>query len=314
MKCVNCSNDVQFGFNFCPYCGEDIPKGKTCESCGMPMDKSFKFCPDCGNASTRDKNSGAAIKDSVIKTGEFVGRDKIIVGEGTGRATKSGLFCTNCRRLLKDDYFKCKQCEELYCILCYGSPEEGLCNACFPEKTEGNCFNESVSPSPQFPQKTTRLYTLRKNSITVLENDDFQLDFLLDGNNRPLNYLTNDYHDNEDGTVTDQATGLIWQKTGSSPVNYKAAQQYISTLNGKGFAGYNDWRLPTVTELMSLLEPSKKNGSLFIDPVFNIKQTVCWSCDKASPGRAWHVNFGNGSVIWHNAETNCYVRGVRCRQ
>ena len=81
----------------------------------------------------------------------------------------------------------------------------------------------------------------------------------------------NNFKDNNDGTITDQATGLIWQKSGSwKRINRKKADAYIHELNGKRFAGRSNWRLPTVEELASLIERSPSGHYWFyIDPMFD---------------------------------------------
>jgi len=63
-------------------------------------------------------------------------------------------------------------------------------------------------------------------------------------NKNDAGYFPNDFVDNGDGTVTDRATGLMWQKAGSpSAMRYWSTQKYVSGLNKQTFAGYNDWRV-----------------------------------------------------------------------
>ncbi len=53
--------------------------------------------------------------------------------------------------------------------------------------------------------------------------------------------------------VIDRATELTWQRSGSSDaITYNEAKKYIHELNKQKFAGYNDWRFPTLDEAMSL--------------------------------------------------------------
>jgi hypothetical protein len=117
--------------------------------------------------------------------------------------------------------------------------------------------------------------------------------------------FNNDFVDNGDGTVTDRATGLLWQRSGSSrSVTWRRAELYIDKLNRNQFAGYSDWRLPTIDELASLLEESQKD-EFHIDPVFDRKQERCWSSDSrpdplyGSMGLfvTWIGNFSNGRII-----------------
>jgi hypothetical protein len=63
------------------------------------------------------------------------------------------------------------------------------------------------------------------------------------------------YRDNGDGTVTDLNTGLMWQQGfAEDKLTYDEALSYVSTMNSQRLAGYNDWRLPTIKQLYSLID------------------------------------------------------------
>lgn len=126
---------------------------------------------------------------------------------------------------------------------------------------------------------------------------------------------------NGDKVVTDHATGLMWHQNGSKKyvilplfrLNVKKAKRWVKKINKKGYAGYYDWRLPTVEEATSLLESSKKNGDLYIDTVFSKKQSVIWTCDIYGWAGAWYVDFIDGLIIvdWDDTTSGFYVRPVR---
>lgn len=117
--------------------------------------------------------------------------------------------------------------------------------------------------------------------------------------------FVNDFIDNNDGTVTDQATGLIWQKSGSSDLlDNWGANRYVKQLNNQRFASYSDWRIPTAEELASLLA-SRSDSGIYISPAFDIQQTSCWTVDPTdNPSEAWVVSFKHGEVTearWRSA-------------
>ncbi len=117
-----------------------------------------------------------------------------------------------------------------------------------------------------------------------------------------------------DKVVVDIATGLMWHQSGSDNYMYREqAKEWVEDLNSEeGYAGYNDWRLPTVDEAVSLLESSTINGDLYIDPVFSKKQNWIWTGDKFDGSEAaWSVHFDFGDVYWHSFNCNDDVRPVR---
>lgn len=65
------------------------------------------------------------------------------------------------------------------------------------------------------------------------------------------------YVDNGDGTVTDTVTGLMWQSTPTANVSYAVARAGAATTDT---GGYDDWRLPTIKELYSLMDFSGRLG------------------------------------------------------
>lgn len=75
--------------------------------------------------------------------------------------------------------------------------------------------------------------------------------------------LTPNYTVGSDGTVTDENTGLMWQQDPGDKVTYDEASQNADSFE---LAGYDDWRLPTIKELYSLMlfsgaDPSGEDSS-----------------------------------------------------
>jgi hypothetical protein len=123
-----------------------------------------------------------------------------------------------------------------------------------------------------------------------------------DSSKNPHGSFKNHFFDNKDGTVTDNATGLMWQKSGTlEALKNKEAKKYIDQLNIEGFAGHRDWRLPNVEQLASLLEKGKING-VHLDPVFSNRQITCWTVDRYDAGNSilqgvWIGNFKQGKIL-----------------
>ncbi|MHC4320830.1 MAG: Lcl C-terminal domain-containing protein [Planctomycetota bacterium] len=122
-------------------------------------------------------------------------------------------------------------------------------------------------------------------------------------------YETKIIDDNK--VVIDHATGLMWHPSGSYEyMKRKEIKKWIRGLNSKGYAGYYDWRVPTVEEASSLLEASEKNGNLYIDTAFDKKQRWIWTGDSCSSGGMWRVYFDDGYVDWGDVSF-LFVRPVR---
>ncbi len=64
------------------------------------------------------------------------------------------------------------------------------------------------------------------------------------------------YVDNGDGTITDLVTGLMWEKSWHD-ASWQEAQNQASEITT---GGYDDWRVPTIKELYSLIQFSGSQG------------------------------------------------------
>jgi len=83
-------------------------------------------------------------------------------------------------------------------------------------------------------------------------------------------YGVNDLEANGDGTVTDHATGLLWQRSDSGAGS--SWQDALAYCEGLELAGRSDWRLPNAKELQSIVDYSRSpetTSSAAIDPLFS---------------------------------------------
>ncbi len=175
------------------------------------------------------------------------------------------------------------------------------------------------SRQPAAPQKKLlRAQPLAELSVDAVEKMLQEKGLFDTRYNKSGKGLQHQYETSEQGgekLVSDHATGLMWQQSGSSnSMTYAGAEKYVRELNAKKFAGCKDWRLPTLEEAMSLMEPAEKNNDLYIDPVFDKAQRLIWTADQKSAGVAWSVYFYYGYCHYSYVFNDSYVRAVRSGQ
>lgn len=127
--------------------------------------------------------------------------------------------------------------------------------------------------------------------------------------------------------VIDSATGLMWQRDGSGPqlMDRQEAEAYASSLNARKLGGFDDWRLPTLEEAMSLVTAPEdgrsgeaiygnelRKGVYHISPMFETAAAYfVWTADLESFKRGWVVYFWDGICAVEEVGFNGYVRVVR---
>ena len=154
------------------------------------------------------------------------------------------------------------------------------------------------------PEESTDYLTTKKAQKLYLDKDW-----------KPRNYTENKFEEKTIGSdtiVIDSTTGLTWEQSGSEKyMLYDEAKSYIAQLNHDKFAGFSNWRLPTLEEAITLLEQKESSNGLFIDPVFDKRQEWIWTSDLSGASRAWVVYFQDGCFTNFTFYDADYVRAVR---
>ena len=154
------------------------------------------------------------------------------------------------------------------------------------------------------------------------------------------------YQNNGDGTITDLNTGLMWEQkirdiataqgnhdvTRTFPWDAPAATiwdwlEQVNTEGGTGLAGFNDWRIPNVKELHSIVDFGAVNQA--VDPAFNNNPGMLATCNVAECSltgngaywssttfagartSAWFVSFADGFSDFASKALFFFVRAVR---
>ena len=116
------------------------------------------------------------------------------------------------------------------------------------------------------------------------------------------------YESGAEGTVIDKVTGLMWQNTIARADNGTGLelswQDAVNYCNNLSYAGYSDWRLPSIVELLSIAyfdryDPTLSTSYFRHDPVDHWSSTTC----ATDPDYVWSMDFFGGWAHIRNTKT-----------
>ena len=126
--------------------------------------------------------------------------------------------------------------------------------------------------------------------------------------------IPNHFTDNVDGTVTDNLTTLIWQKTPYvDTLTWEDALKYADTLS---LTGKNDWRLPNIKELESINDESVINPSVNTTYFNSMGVNKFWSSTSLpnQTTKAWYLYTLYGITTYDFKTLRHYVMCCRGNQ
>jgi Protein of unknown function (DUF1566)/TIR domain len=111
--------------------------------------------------------------------------------------------------------------------------------------------------------------------------------------------------------AVDHATGLTWDARARDAMTYQEAEEHIEFLNRDEWGEFSDWRLPTVEEAVSLIDPEKSLGRCYL-PFWFSNTWKLWTSDRDGPGAHWVVIYSEVEFLTFEQDDDiAYVRAVR---
>jgi hypothetical protein len=136
--------------------------------------------------------------------------------------------------------------------------------------------------------------------------------FCIGGTGQDGEYTINppSYTDNGDGTITDNVTGLLWQKSDYGYANWADANSYCANL---ALGGQTGWRLPTLMELISIVDFGAITPAINTT-YFSKAQYYYWTSTPytSDPAFTWTVDFDRGNADHTYNNGTSYQHFVRC--
>jgi hypothetical protein len=166
---------------------------------------------------------------------------------------------------------------------------------------------EHEDMGPQLPPLEAQQYTGERIVLPAkssIVNDDGIADLIkkwnfFDAELNPTGRFDNALAAVENPDVlVDQRTGLMWQRGGLDIGSIRLVQRNTEACNQGRYAGYDDWRLPTLEEAMSLLEPVKNEKGVYLHTCFSKEQPFIFVDAQRKPGGYWFVDFKQGRAFW----------------
>lgn len=154
------------------------------------------------------------------------------------------------------------------------------------------------TPVPATLQKTILNSTpvqLKDEEITPIIKKGNFFDSRYNPNGNFDNFLVDN---NDDLTITDKATNLMWQRDGYDLTSIRKMITHVKKANDSRFAGCKSWRLPTMEEALSLMEPKLNQKGIHLHQCFSAEQPFIFLAEKRDPGGYWSCDFKQGTIFW----------------
>ncbi|MDX1959994.1 MAG: DUF1566 domain-containing protein [Leptospiraceae bacterium] len=232
----------------------------------------------------------------------------------TANWTTAGSYCTGL--ILAGKTWRLPTMNELANLVDYSRSSPPSVNTTFFPATVANYYWSFST----YSLDTTNAWLVNFNLsdvINLVKTDNYYVRCISGTNNTPSTIFT----DNSNGTVTDQATGLIWQKcsaglsgttceTGSAGIyTWTSALSYCNSLS----LASRTWRLPNVNELRTIIDLTRTSSPSIDTTAFPATDANSyWSSTTYAPSTtlAWQVNFNSGYVVNDFKTIPTYVRCV----
>ena len=130
------------------------------------------------------------------------------------------------------------------------------------------------------------------------------------------------FTDNDDGSILDNETGLVWAKEDSWPVaqdwlNFQESLEFVDEMNKKDYLGFHDWRIPEREEIEKIFMAditilARSNNEIHLDPLFAPGGGNASWCLPFDQQAAFYFSYTSGNAQQFDQDySQGYVRLVR---